>query len=171
MQLASATGNLRYHGFTTKIWWTSCSQYFQIHFLNRKPAYQDWKCTEFSSYGSKWQWLIIPPPNEVGGGVYWIHLVRPSVRPSVCRRHGFRSISQVSFGIFGSSKWLGGGIYTLLRNDQKKNCGRFFIILGRLSMKKISACWNFSSFESFCSGILIRVWYIISENNLIQAIS
>ena len=34
-----------------------------------------------------------------GGGVYWIHLVRPSVRPSVCRRHGFRSISQVSFGI------------------------------------------------------------------------
>ena len=28
--------------------------------------------------------VIIPPPNEVGGGVYWIHLVRPSVRPSVC---------------------------------------------------------------------------------------
>ena len=47
--------------------------------------------------------LVIPPPNEVGGGVYWIHLVRPSVcpsvRPSVCRRHGFRSISQVCFGI------------------------------------------------------------------------
>ena len=47
--------------------------------------------------------FIIPPPNEVGGGVYWIHLVRPSVRlsvcPSVCRRHGFRSISQVCFGI------------------------------------------------------------------------
>ena len=47
--------------------------------------------------------FFIPPPNEVGGGVYWIHLVRPSVRlsvcPSVCRRHGFRSISQVCFGI------------------------------------------------------------------------
>ena len=27
--------------------------------------------------------LIIPPPNEVGVGVYWIHLVRPSVRLSV----------------------------------------------------------------------------------------
>ena len=27
--------------------------------------------------------FIIPPPNEVGGGVYWIHLVRPSVRPFV----------------------------------------------------------------------------------------
>ena len=47
--------------------------------------------------------VFIPPPNKVGGGVYWIHLVRPSVcpsvRPSVCRRHGFRSISQVCFGI------------------------------------------------------------------------
>ena len=93
--------------------------------------------------------IFIPPPNEVGGGVYWIHLVRPSVcpsvclkttwfpehkssllwninfkfhmhvdggytpaqldspcpsirpsvRPSVCRRHGFWSISQVCFGI------------------------------------------------------------------------
>ena len=27
--------------------------------------------------------VIIPPPNEVGGGVYWIHLVRLSVCPSV----------------------------------------------------------------------------------------
>ena len=27
--------------------------------------------------------IIIPPPNEVGGGVYWIHLVRLSVRLSV----------------------------------------------------------------------------------------
>ena len=125
--------------------------------------------------------IVIPPPNEVGGGLYWIHLVRPSranihvtidcsavlpfvlgavtrqkpqfngsvvlgadespwpcgtpswytppyriwfwvsrrifiyshhntfvlfskdvrpsVRPSVCRWHGFRSISQVCFGI------------------------------------------------------------------------
>ena len=41
--------------------------------------------------------FFIPPPNEVG--VYWIHLVRPSVCPSVCRQHGFRSISQVSFAI------------------------------------------------------------------------
>ena len=29
------------------------------------------------------QSVFIPPPNEVGGGVYWIHLVRPSVCPSV----------------------------------------------------------------------------------------
>ena len=63
-------------------------------------------CNLGQDLGGDWIWasyLIIPPPNEVGGGVYWIHLVRPSVcpsvRPSVCRRHGFRSISQVSFGI------------------------------------------------------------------------
>ena len=54
-------------------------------------------------YWRSGSYIFIPPPNEVGGGVYWIHLVRlpvcPFVRPSVCRRHGFRSISQVCFGI------------------------------------------------------------------------
>ena len=46
--------------------------------------------------------IIIPPPNEVGGGGILdspCPSVRPSVRPSVCRRHGFRSISQVCLGI------------------------------------------------------------------------
>ena len=38
--------------------------------------------------------------NEVRGGYTGFTLsVRPSVRPSVCRRHGFGSISQVCFGI------------------------------------------------------------------------
>ena len=38
--------------------------------------------------------------NEVGGGYTGFTLsVRLSVCPSVCRRHGFRSISQVCFGI------------------------------------------------------------------------
>ena len=48
-----------------------------------------------------WHSVIIPPPNEVGGGGYtgFTLSVRLSVRPSVCRRHGFRSISQVCFGI------------------------------------------------------------------------
>ena len=48
-----------------------------------------------------WQmydYIFIPPPNEVGGGVYWNHLVRLSVCPSVCRRHVFRSVTQVCFG-------------------------------------------------------------------------
>ena len=46
--------------------------------------------------------IIIPPPNEVGGGGILdspCPSVRLSVCPSVCRRHGFRSISQVCFGI------------------------------------------------------------------------
>ena len=39
------------------------------------------------------------PAQQSWRGVYWVHLVRPSVRPSVCRRRGFWSISQVCFGI------------------------------------------------------------------------
>ena len=41
--------------------------------------------------------IIILPPNEVGGRVYWIH--RLSVCPSFCRWHGFQSATQVCFGI------------------------------------------------------------------------
>ena len=51
---------------------------------------------------SSWNFrlVFIPQPNEVGGGYTGFTLsVCPSVRPSVCRRHGFRSISQVCFGI------------------------------------------------------------------------
>ena len=45
--------------------------------------------------------IIIPSPNEVGGGILDSPCpsIRPSVRPSICRRHGFRSISQVCFEI------------------------------------------------------------------------
>ena len=57
-----------------------------------------------SSWWKPLKEIIIPPPNEVGGGYTGFTLsvrpsVRPSVPPSVCRRHGFRSISQVCFGI------------------------------------------------------------------------
>ena len=73
-----------------------CNYLSSTHALN-PLLYFPWHRVVFNSI------VIIPPPNEVGGGVYWIHLVRPSVRlsvcPSVCRRHGFRSISQVCFGI------------------------------------------------------------------------
>ena len=46
--------------------------------------------------------IFIPLPNEVGGGGILdspCPSVRLSVCPSVCRRHSFRSISQVCFGI------------------------------------------------------------------------
>ena len=46
--------------------------------------------------------IFIPPPNEVGGGGI-LDSPCPSVRPSVCRRHGFRSITQVCFGIIISN--------------------------------------------------------------------
>ena len=51
----------------------------------------------------RWYFSNYTPAQRSWRGVYWIHLVRPSVRlsvcPSVCRRHGFRSISQVCFRI------------------------------------------------------------------------
>ena len=53
---------------------------------------------DLSNFGT-----IYTHPQWSWRGVYWIHLVPPSVRlsvrPSVCRRHGFRNISQVGFGI------------------------------------------------------------------------
>ena len=46
---------------------------------------------------------LYPHPTKLEGGYTGFTLsvcpVRLSVRPSVCRRHGFRSISQVCFGI------------------------------------------------------------------------
>ena len=44
--------------------------------------------------------FLYPRPTKLEEGYTGFTLsVRPSVRPSVCRRHGFRSISQVCFGI------------------------------------------------------------------------
>ena len=46
-------------------------------------------------------YIFIPLPNEVGGGgggyIGSTLSVRPSDRPSVCRRHGFRSIVKFAF--------------------------------------------------------------------------
>ena len=44
---------------------------------------------------------VYPRPTKLEGGILDSPCpsVRLSVRPSVCRRHGFRSISQVCFGI------------------------------------------------------------------------
>ena len=46
------------------------------------------------------KWSLYPRPTKLEGGYTGFTLsVCPSVRPSVCRRHGFRSITQVCFGI------------------------------------------------------------------------
>ena len=51
-------------------------------------------------YFGKIMTLLYPRPTKLEGGYTGFTLsVCPSVRPSVCRRHGFRSISQVCFGI------------------------------------------------------------------------
>ena len=48
--------------------------------------------------------FIIPLPNEVGEGYAGFTLsVHPSVYPSICRWHGFQSVSQVCFGILISN--------------------------------------------------------------------
>ena len=43
--------------------------------------------------------LLYPRPTKSEGGVGILDSPCPSVRPSVCRWHGFRSISEVCFGI------------------------------------------------------------------------
>ena len=46
------------------------------------------------------EWFLYPRPTKLEGGYTGFTLsVCLSVRPSVCRRHGFRSISPVCFGI------------------------------------------------------------------------
>ena len=47
---------------------------------------QYWKIGKFlQNPGTIFLWtgIVVPPPNEVGGGYTWNHLVRLSVRPSV----------------------------------------------------------------------------------------
>ena len=41
--------------------------------------------------------LLYPPQNEVLGGVYWFHPVRPSVRPSVCRQNRVLAVTSLIF--------------------------------------------------------------------------
>ena len=45
------------------------------------------------------KYLLYPGPTKLEGGGGILDSPCPSVRPSVCRRHGFRSISQVCLGI------------------------------------------------------------------------
>ena len=67
--------------------------------------YRLWNGTErWNSFSWTSRTYLYPRPTKLEGGYTGFTLsvrpsVRLSVRPSVCRRHGFRSISQVCFGI------------------------------------------------------------------------
>ena len=79
-----------------------------IH-VSKRDTWNESLCFWFFKWSEFGFCVIIPPPNEVGGGGCILDSpcppvrlsVRPSVRLSVrlCRRHGFRRISQVYFGI------------------------------------------------------------------------
>ena len=65
------------------------SSYVQYYIVFSDAYMNEW--TESSLY---------PRPTKLEGGYTGFTLsVRPSVRPSICKQHGFRSISQVCFGI------------------------------------------------------------------------
>ena len=109
--------------------------------------------------------ILYAPPTSLGGGIklhsffglniYWIHLVRPSVcssvRPSVCRRHGFRSISQVCFGILISNF-----ICILM-----VAIGSSLLIFSHISFKMVA--WR--PYWIFCFQTLTLLWLWISTPN------
>ena len=68
----------------TGLLWVKCMLFYEIHFISiRCKMFGRSFLNNVVSIMIYHNDIIIPPPNEVGGGVYWIHLVRPSVRPSV----------------------------------------------------------------------------------------
>ena len=130
--------------------WTTGNMSPYVQIMAPSPLSSERK--DHSEYVS----FIIPPPNEVGGGVYWIHLVRlsvcPSVHPSVCRRHGFWSISQVCFGISISNF-----ICMLM-----VAIGRSLLIFSNVTFK-MAAWWPY---WIFWFQTLTLVWLWISTPNL-----
>ena len=80
-----------------------------LSFLDGTPHKQYGVRTKWPLFWRYFQWIILrkkvffytPAQRSWRGGILDSPCpsVRPSVRPSVCRRHGFRSISQVCFGI------------------------------------------------------------------------
>ena len=68
------------------------------------PSFHLWAelCPLCIVHNTSWiQFLLYPRPTKLEGGYtgFTLSIVCPSVRPSVCRWHSFRSISQVCFGI------------------------------------------------------------------------
>ena len=86
------------------IWWCGTgSALTQVMACCLKALSITWNNVDLSSVrscGIHLKELLYPRPTKLEGGYTGFTLsVRLSVCPSVCRRHGFRSISQVCFGI------------------------------------------------------------------------
>ena len=85
-----------------KIIWVVCVQCTAVLFCSLKMTISHWIfCFKILYVQNVYNGLFIlillyPRPTTLEGGYTGFTL---SVRPSVCRRHGFRSISQVCFGI------------------------------------------------------------------------
>ena len=92
-----------------------------------------------------------------GGGV--LPSVRPSVRTSVCRRHGFRSISHVSFGIsisnFICMLMVAIGRSLLIFSDVLLQNGRLAAILDFFGFRTLTLLWLWISTLNFSGTILM----------------
>ena len=80
-------------------WW--CFHLYSIFIIDFLHCFSMYNLSKFMIFTSIY---LYPRPTKLEGGYTGFTLsvcpsVRLSVRPSVCRRHGFRSISQVCFGI------------------------------------------------------------------------
>ena len=143
-------------------WSVPCNMYSLIYYMIYISTIMHMVCnllwwdtglfSPFSLGLLHWHWgshMIIPPPNEVGGGVYWNHHVCLFVCPSVCRRHGFRSVTQVCFWI---SIW--NFIYILL-----VAMGRSLLVFSNVTFKMAAwrPSWNFQfPFSNFCLALNIK---------------
>ena len=94
---------------------------------------------------------LYPRPMKLDGGYtgFTLSSVRPSVRLSVCRRHSFRSISQVCFGISNFICML-----TVV-------IGRSLLIFSDVTFKM--AAWQ--PYWIFCFQTLTLIWLWISTPN------
>ena len=88
---SNAFSGMKIHEFLLRFQWSLFLRVQLTIFHHYTPAQRSWRggYTGFT--------LLYLRPTKLEGGI--LDSPCPSVRPSVCRRHGFRSISQVCFGI------------------------------------------------------------------------
>ena len=112
------------------------------------------------SYTGKMASLLYPRPTKLEGGYTGFTLsvrpsICPSVRPSVCRRHGFRSISQVCCGISISNLtwWSKAGAYWFPATSLSKWPPGSHI--GFFGFQTLTLLWFWISTPNFSGKILM----------------